>query len=247
MIRPTASMTDAPAECPPNRSEKRTNIAGMNTLFLNHSRPVSLLLALTCYSAFAQVSPKLITGPDQFTFASGGFYCSRGATNALVTVNFIPGDPCWCGQVNYATQDGTAVAGQDYTPVTGTLTFNGTSRQSFAVPIRNNSTSSEQKTITLVLSTNANDSRVILTPRALAVLYINYPPPPALQISPGPNQTMNLSWVDDGTSLVLEKRDTLTSTNWTTVSAWPSSSNGKLTAVDTCAGATALYRLRRPQ
>ena len=231
----------------PNGRKKAALIPGMNTVLLDKAWLLSLLLASACLPAFGQANPKLITGPGQFTFATGGFYCSRGATNALVTVDFTPGDPSWYGRVDYATQEGTAIAGQDYTPVSGTLIFNGTSRQSFAVPIQMNSTSVEQKTITLVLSTNANDSRVILTPYPLAVLHINFPPPPALQIAPGPNQMVAISWLDDGTSPVLEKLDRITGTNWTAVTSWPTSSNGKLTALDTQSGSMALYRLRRPQ
>jgi hypothetical protein len=218
----------------------------MNTPPLNTVRHLPLVLALTCFSVSAQVSPKLITGPDQYTFSSAGYFCSSSATQVVVTVEFSPGDPCFCGQVNYATRDGTAVAGQDYTPVSGKLVFSGNSRQTFTVPIQINP-STGQKTVTLMLSTNSGDSRAILTPHPLAVLYLNHPPPPPLEISSGPNQTVNLSWADDGTSPVLEKLDNLTSTNWTTVSAWPSSSNGKLTAVDTASGGLCLYRLRRAQ
>jgi Calx-beta domain-containing protein len=228
--------------------ESRQTIPGMNKLFLDPTIHFLLFLVLSCVSADAQVSPKLITGPGQFTFSNnGGFYTCRGATNAVISVDFIPGDPCFCGVVDYSTQDGTAVAGQDYTPVSGRLVFNGNGRQTFTVPIHLNPLSTGQKTVTLLLRTNANDARVILTPHPDAVLYLNYPPPPPLQISPGANQTVNVSWTDDGTSLVLEKLDKVQAPNWTAVSAWPSYSNGKFTATDGRSTNLTLYRLRRSQ
>jgi hypothetical protein len=63
--------------------------------------------------------------------------------------------------VNYATSDGTATAGQDYTATSGTLTFNpGETSKSFAVPILNNGRVSGSETVNLALSRNFDGSVV---------------------------------------------------------------------------------------
>ena len=61
--------------------------------------------------------------------------------------------------VNYATANGTATAGSDYTSRTGTLTFNsGVTSQSINIPILNDSINEANETFTLTLKspTNAN-------------------------------------------------------------------------------------------
>ncbi|MBD1211468.1 MAG: peptidylprolyl isomerase [Dolichospermum circinale Clear-D4] len=61
--------------------------------------------------------------------------------------------------VNYATANGTATAGLDYTSRTGTLTFNsGVTSQSINIPILNDSINEVNETFTLTLTspTNAN-------------------------------------------------------------------------------------------
>ena len=61
--------------------------------------------------------------------------------------------------VNYATANGTATAGSDYTNITGTLTFNsGVTSQSINIPILNDSINEANETFTLTLTspTNAN-------------------------------------------------------------------------------------------
>ncbi len=59
--------------------------------------------------------------------------------------------------VNYATSDGTAAAGADYTAASGTLTFNpGQTSQTFSVPILPDSDSEADETVTLTLSGPTN-------------------------------------------------------------------------------------------
>ena len=225
-----------------NRSQE---LFGMNRHPL--VRANYLLLLLLVVSANGQVSPQIIVDPDQFTFTSASYFSTSGATNALVTVQFFPGTPCWCGQINYTSQDGTAVAGKDYTQVSGTLAFDGNSTRSISIPIKPNTTDQQEKTITLVLNVSPGDANAIITPRHQAILYLNVPPPPSLQITRTPNKTLAISWADDGTGPYLERLQDVSVGKWTAVGTWRTSSNGWMTVVDTSSMGSAFYRLKRAQ
>ena len=206
--------------------------------------PGILSVLLFAPAANSQVTPKLITGPDQFEFISGAFFVSQGATNAMVTVRFTPGNPSWSGSVNYSTISGTAITNQDYKPVTGTLYFSGVSYLSFNVPISLKAAGGG-KSVGLVLSPSTEDASARIL-RGSALLYIAVPPPPNLDISVGSAGTVSLSWLDDGTAPVLEKSTAL-EPNWTTVGALPTLVNGRMTIVDSASAGMAFYRLHRSQ
>jgi hypothetical protein len=192
-----------------------------------------------------QITPKDTVIPNQFEFISARYFASSGATNAVITVRFFPGGRSWSGSVNYATRNGTATANQDYAPVNGTLNFSGTAYQSFTVPLTE-SRGDQPKTILLVLTPNPSDSNALIT-LSNAVLNINLPPPPNLVISPAANGTVVISWSDDGTAPLLEKRDASTTASWSVLGTMPVDGNGKCSYTDVSSTGMALYRLRRPQ
>ena len=75
-----------------------------------------------------------IAGPPTLSLSDAEAEEDQGATLAFtVTLNrALPGQVT----VGYDTLDGTAVAGEDYTPVSGTLTFSpGTTTQTVPVPV----------------------------------------------------------------------------------------------------------------
>lgn len=73
-------------------------------------------------------------------------------------------------QVNYSTADGTAIAGQDYQAVSGTLVFtNGIGTNTFTVPIVNNGFITGDKTFTVSLS-NPTAPGQLLTPSTQTVV-----------------------------------------------------------------------------
>ncbi len=93
--------------------------------------------------------------PGQLSFDAATYTATEGGANAKITVTRINGSG---GSVTvaYATGGGTAVAGQDYTSVSGTLTFGaGVTSQSFTVPILNNGQSGGSETVNLALSSPA--------------------------------------------------------------------------------------------
>ena len=63
--------------------------------------------------------------------------------------------------VDYATSDGTATAGSDYTSTSGTLTFAaGETTKTVAVPVLANDLAEDAETLTLSLS-NASGTRLV--------------------------------------------------------------------------------------
>jgi uncharacterized repeat protein (TIGR01451 family) len=87
-----------------------------------------------------------------FSFTNATFSVLKDGTNLLVTV--VRTNPnTGSATVFYATQDGTAKAGQNYQPVVGTLVFNnGDVYQGFTVPILANNVVEGDKTFSVQLS-----------------------------------------------------------------------------------------------
>ena len=83
---------------------------------------------------------------------------NSGTTNAIFTVT-LSGTSSQTVTVNYATSDGTAAAGSDYTATSGTLTFPpGTTTQTLSVPVIGDTLveGNEFFNVTLNNATNAN-------------------------------------------------------------------------------------------
>ncbi len=90
------------------------------------------------------------SGQVQFGLAS--YTVDEGVGNASVTVTRT-GSSSGSGSVSYATSNGTALAGTDYTATSGTLTFaGGETSKTVSVPIINDTTSEPSETINLTLS-----------------------------------------------------------------------------------------------
>ncbi|MGB5473553.1 MAG: Calx-beta domain-containing protein, partial [Gammaproteobacteria bacterium] len=83
---------------------------------------------------------------------TGTYSVAENGASVLVTVTRTGGS-AGAVSVGYATGNGTALAGSDYTTSTGTLDFaNGVSSQSFSVPILNDSVPESSESFTLSLS-----------------------------------------------------------------------------------------------
>jgi len=123
---------------------------------------VLLLLVLGVFGAI--VVPALtqgigttVPGTPTVQFASGGYNCNwtDGCVTITVTLSSASSDTV---TVQYATSDGTAIANQDYTPASGTVTFaSGTTQQQISVAILSNGqTSPAFFTVTLSNPQNAS-------------------------------------------------------------------------------------------
>ena len=85
-------------------------------------------------------------------FSATNYMISENGGNALITVTRT-GSTTGTAMVNYATSNGTATAGSDYTATSGTLTFpDGSAMQTFMVPILDDNLTEPDETVNLTLS-----------------------------------------------------------------------------------------------
>jgi hypothetical protein len=85
-------------------------------------------------------------------FSPTGYSVAENAGSASITVSRSGGDSGTLS-IHYATSNGSAVAGADYTAVSGTLTFGpGESSQTFTVPIIDDTVPDPNETVNLTLS-----------------------------------------------------------------------------------------------
>ena len=106
--------------------------------------------------------------PGTFVFDAATYNVSEGAGSLAVTVSRSGGVSDGI-KVNYATTDGTAKAGQDYTAASGTLTFAaGETSKTFNIPIADDALAESDETIALLLS-GATGGSTLGTPAAATV------------------------------------------------------------------------------
>ena len=93
------------------------------------------------------------------------------SANMIVSRN---GDLAQTSTVDYATSDGTASAGSDYTATSGTLTFQpGESSKVIAVPITNDSIFETNENFTVTLSNATGTNVELLSPGTITVTITN--------------------------------------------------------------------------
>jgi CSLREA domain-containing protein len=116
-------------------------------------------------------------------FSSAAFSVNENAGTAIITVTRA-NDLSVAATVNYATSNGTATAGTDYTATSGTLSFAiGDTSKTFPIPIINDSLDEPNETVNLTLS-NVTGNAALGTP-STAVLTIIDDDAPVVQFSAG--------------------------------------------------------------
>ena len=107
-----------------------------------------------------------------FSISQGTFLATESAGVAVITVQRTLGDD-GVASVDYRTTRGTASPGEDYTDVSGTLTWadSNDDTQTFSIPIRNDDVHEDTETVHLALS-NATGGAQISTVRGSALLEI---------------------------------------------------------------------------
>ena len=73
--------------------------------------------------------------PNRFVFSQSEYVVAEDATKAIITILFFPGNRGMSGSVAYTTENGTAIAGEDFIHTEGSLYFPGPAPLSFSVPV----------------------------------------------------------------------------------------------------------------
>ena len=109
--------------------------------------------------------------PSTLQFSASSYNVSESGNSATITVTRM-GGVTGAASVNYATSDGTATAGSDYTATAGTLNFaDGELSKTFTVPLTDDNVFEGNETINLTLS-NPSGGPTLGAP-ATAVLTVN--------------------------------------------------------------------------
>ena len=105
-----------------------------------------------------------------YEFSGSGYSVTQAGPTALITVTRT-GSTAGTGSVNYATADGTAKQGVDYTAASGTLVFAaGISSQTFSVLVT--PTTTFQPTLTVLLSLSGPSAGGVVGAQGTSVLSI---------------------------------------------------------------------------
>lgn len=159
--------------------------AGFN-LPLSSSLPAGQAVTATALDTFGNTSEFSVCyevgapGSVQFTTALHTIAEENGS--ATITVTRTLGSAS-SATVNYATGNGTATAGTDYTATSGTLSFApGETAKTFTVSILNDSTDEVSETINLTLSNPTGG--IVLGSRSTSVINLSDDdPPPSISVT----------------------------------------------------------------
>jgi hypothetical protein len=114
------------------------------------SSPVNAILGATTTHTYTTNNDD---NAGTIQFSSGTYSVNENGGSILITVTRTGGSSGAVG-VSYATSNGSAIAGSDYTSASGTLSWaNGdTSNKTFSVPITNDTLDESNETFTVTLS-----------------------------------------------------------------------------------------------
>jgi hypothetical protein len=140
-------------------------------------------------------------------FSSATYSNSEGSSPATITITRT-NDATTPVVVTYATSDGTAAAGSDYTAASGSLTFNqGVFSQTFNVPITNDMIFEGDETVNLALSVTSGGSPG--TPASAVLTIVDNDPAPAIQffsptylVGEGGTATITVTRINDAVAPV---------------------------------------------
>lgn len=119
------------------------------------------------------------SGQVRFKTAITG--AGEGSASALITVRFT-GPLTTAASINFSTASGTAAAGVDYTPTSGTLNFAaGETEKTFSVQLIDDALSEDDETVILTLSSPTNVS--LGEPNVAALKIVDNDPLPTLSVN----------------------------------------------------------------
>jgi uncharacterized repeat protein (TIGR01451 family) len=139
-------------------------------------------------TAFNVVVPRL-------SFGSAAYSAAEQDGTALISVTLNTPNPFADTSVAYATSDGSAQSGSDYTARSGTLTIpSGQASASFSVPIMDDAAPEAGETVVLSLSNSSGASFAIPSIAALTILANDGTTPPQFTSPPPPNATRDTDY-----------------------------------------------------
>jgi glucose/arabinose dehydrogenase len=148
-----------------------TLIEGNETINLTLSNPTGGATLGSPNTAVLTIQDDDVAHPGTLQFSNATYAITENGGLATITVTRTGGSD-GSVTVNYATSNGSATAGADYTAASGTLTFaNGEITKTFTVAIINDSLPENPETVILTLS-NPTGGATLGTP-ATATLTIN--------------------------------------------------------------------------
>ncbi len=156
----------------PGELTKPVTIQVVSNTLVEANKTFSVVLSNPVNASIAQGTGVCTIQNDDFAgslqFAAATYMVNANAGTANITVTRTGGIASNTS-INYATSDGTAVSGQDYTGTSGVLTFNaGEVSKSFPITLLNKVGALASATVNLTLS-NPNSGAVIV-PGASATL-----------------------------------------------------------------------------
>jgi Ca2+-binding RTX toxin-like protein len=176
----TQSTNDAPA------GEKLYTVSNFDTAAVTHTLVAPLPTALVGMAAAIDN----IVGVDSPNITAG-----EGAGDARVTITRR--NPSGKTSVQYSTADGTAVAGTDYTPTLGSLTFApGEVAKTVSIPLTDNGTDQPNRTFDLNVSLPQGAEALLAQNTKTTVTIADDDPAP---VQPGPPPDRDGDGVPDST------------------------------------------------
>ncbi len=156
-----------------------TAVEGNETVNLTLSSPTGGATLGSQATAVLTIQDDDVAQPGTLQLNAGSYSLTENGGSLTVTVTRTGGTGGTVS-VHYATSDGTATAGSDYTAVSGTLTFaDGEASKTFTVPVLDDSLVEGNETVTLTLS-NPTGGAMLGSPASAALTIVDNdsPPPP---------------------------------------------------------------------
>jgi len=193
--------------------------------------------------------------PGIFRFAQASFSVGEAAGTATITVQRINGDDGPVS-VQYAAAAGTATAGQDFTPASGTLSWGDkdSADRSFTVAVNNDTAAEPSETVLLALSSPTGGASLDAARKSstLTILDndsggggsgpINAPSnPQGMAVS---TSEIDLTWTDNSTNETgfQVERKTVGGTYEVVATVGPNTTSAPVPGLD--AGALSIFRVR---
>lgn len=132
-------------------------------------------------SEFSNIA--LVPNPGQVRFSLAAYTVTEGVGSATIAVQRVGGADGAIG-VSYASSDGTANAGQDYTAVSSTLSWadQDSADQTFMISVADDALDEDDETLNLTLS-NPTGGATLAAPSAALLTITDNDPLPSLSIA----------------------------------------------------------------